>query len=474
MRTVSSTATTTTATSAAAAATASTTTTTTTTTTSTVTTTASNSLRTAAAGSLSTGTQPTARAFVSFSSAASPISSKAPPSLSTSRRDRQPNSRDSAAYRNHDTDPAILGQGVDAHTAKLLVPKLAKTGAADQWDRLQGQLRQQRQQLLPRSDFYWAATPEPHALRRQLMLQKYPREIRALMRVEPLTKYVVVLLVAVQLFSAYAFRFDGALATWQFWLAAYVVGGTVSSSLFLSIHEMTHFLAFKSRALGKAAACFANIPVVVPYCSEFKRYHADHHRFQGIDGVDADLPTRFEAALLDSFLGKLFFATFQIFFYAIRPGLTAVPRASPLRSGRSLSELFFSWYTLNVLTQLVSMSLLVRFWGVNSLLYLVVSLLLGGSIHPMAGHYIAEHYVFNEGQETYSYYGWLNIFAFNVGYHNEHHDFPNIPWTLLTKLRKIAPEFYDMPVCPSWSGVFYKFLFTPSVGLYSRVKRKDA
>jgi sphingolipid 4-desaturase/C4-monooxygenase len=59
-----------------------------------------------------------------------------------------------------------------------------------------------------------------------------------------------------------------------------------------------------------------------------------------------------------------------------------------------------------------------------------------------------------------------------VGYHNEHHDFPSIPWTRLPALRALAPEFYDtIPSHPSWPMVIINFIRDTEVGMFARAKR---
>lgn len=69
-----------------------------------------------------------------------------------------------------------------------------------------------------------------------------------------------------------------------------------------------------------------------------------------------------------------------------------------------------------------------------------------------------------QGQETYSYYGPLNALTYNVGYHNEHHDFPQIPHSKLYRLRQIAPEFYNtLAWHTSWCWIIWTFLTDPEV-----------
>lgn len=191
----------------------------------------------------------------------------------------------------------------------------------------------------------------------------------------------------------------------------------------MGIHELSHNLGFKGiRANKLFSIMVANLPIGFPYAASFKPYHMDHHKYQGVEGVDTDLPTTLEAKLFASTLGKAFFAVFQVFFYAIRPVLTKFKPLTP-------------YHLLNVVWQFAFDYLVYTYVSPCFLFYLWASTVMAGSgLHPCAAHFIAEHYVFTGDYETYSYYGVLNFFCFNVGYHNEHHDFPNIAWSKVNLL----------------------------------------
>ena len=320
--------------------------------------------------------------------------------------------------------------------------------------------------------FLWTYTEEPHRTRRQAIIKAHP-EITKLCGPEPLTKYLVCLVVGLQTLVAYLLR-DQPVLSWQFVATAYLVGATANQNLFLAIHEISHNLAFRSPILNRLFAIFANLPIGIPYSAGFRPYHLTHHKNLGVDGIDTDLPTSVEAIFLDSVLGKAFFCTFQILFYAVRPVL--------------VYKLPFTWtHYVNILAQILFDVSIVHYMGGKALAYLILSSFLAGSIHPCAAHFIAEHYVFSRKTiakptrtdvpipETYSYYGPLNLLTYNVGYHNEHHDFPAVPWTRLPKLYSIASEFYSpLPHHKSWPWVLFQFMLDKEVGLWCRVKRAQA
>lgn len=316
-------------------------------------------------------------------------------------------------------------------------------------------------------DYFFSDTDEPHVLRRGEILKKHP-EIKGLMGYEWKTKYIVAGTVALQVFMAWLtleWRWPAFLA------ALYVVGATANHSLFLAVHELAHNLGAKSIAANKLISMMANLPIGIPYAINFKPYHMEHHRYQGQDGIDTDIPTKLEGWLLcDSATGyvdrtarKALFMFFQIFAYALRP-MCIKPALVPMDG----------WMLLNYVVQFSFDGLMVYVFGWKVMFYFIGSTFFAGSIHPTAGHFIAEHYVFEGKTETYSYYGPLNCLAYNVGYHNEHHDFPNIAWSSLPKVREIAPEFYDnLPQCKSWFGCLMKYIFDDSISPYSRVKRQN-
>jgi sphingolipid delta-4 desaturase len=242
--------------------------------------------------------------------------------------------------------------------------------------------------------------------------------------------------------------------------AAYAIGGTVNHTLQLAVHDLSHNLAFKSRMANQWLAMFANLVTGVPSAVTFVKYHMEHHQFQGVNGVDTDIPSDAEALFFGrNAVLKAIWLFLQPFFYAIRP-LFVSPKAPDVPT-----VINFLWCALFDFA-------IYHFWGGKALTYLISGSLLGMGLHPVAGHFIAEHYVFSAGHETYSYYGWCNFFNLNVGYHNEHHDFPKVPWTRLPEVKRMAPEYYDdLPYYTSYVALMWRFITDPSISLYSRVKR---
>lgn len=315
-------------------------------------------------------------------------------------------------------------------------------------------------------DFIWGQEQdEPHAKRKGQILKAHP-EITKLMGPEWKTKYMAAATVALQVCMAWM------TLEWRwpaYLFVVYVVGATANHSLFLVIHELSHNLGSKSTNHNKYIAMMANMPIGIAYCITFKPYHMAHHRYQGHDEVDTDIPTYLEGYVIsgtafgyvDHTCRKALFMFCQIFAYALRP-MCVKPELVPQDK----------WIALNWAVQLTFDFTMMGLFGYKVIFYFLLSTFFAGSIHPTAGHFLSEHYVVDGEQETYSYYGPLNRLTYNVGYHNEHHDFPNIAWSNLPKVREIAPEFYnDLPQCGSWTGIIFRYIFDNSISPFSRVKR---
>lgn len=306
-----------------------------------------------------------------------------------------------------------------------------------------------------KNSFTWDDKREPHHERRKKIMNDVP-EVKSLFGIDPLLKYKTLFLVIAQLLIPIYFLPDN---LWVVGLILFFVGATISHILFLAIHEITHDLAFKKKNHNNILAIIANIPLVFPYAMAFRVYHGEHHWYQGKDKIDTDIPGDKEALIFSSFFGKLIWLINQILFYAIRPLVI-----HPIKIDK--------WQVINFLVQVIAMIGYYYLAGWEGIIFLTLSIFVAGGLHPIAGHFIAEHYIFKEGQETYSYYGVLNKITFNVGYHNEHHDFPNIPGSRLPKLKKLAPKYYDdLYSHRSWSKVLWYFVTSQKINLFSRVKR---
>ena len=308
--------------------------------------------------------------------------------------------------------------------------------------------------------FFVSADDQPHPARTLAILHAHP-EIRGLIGRNPWTAIIMLGLVALQIALAIAMGRLGLGYWWAALLTAYCVGAFASHCLYVVVHDATHRLIFKSRAANYLVAILSDLPNLMPGAIGFSICHLAHHAHQGDYGADADLAGNWEARLIGNrwyakALWLLFFPLFQL--------------TRPMRL-KNIS-VFNRWSLLSLAASAAFNIAMFLLFGGNAILYLGASMLFSIGLHPLGSRWIQEHFTLDPGQETGSYYGTLNRLALNVGYHNEHHDFPSVPWNRLPAIRELAPEFYNT-LTPSacWSRLWLKFICDPRYSLYSRVLR---
>lgn len=310
-------------------------------------------------------------------------------------------------------------------------------------------------------DFVRVDYPEPHKERTRALLAAHP-EARDLCGNTPSSAIVVVAVVALQLGLAWLLR-DQPL--WLVVAVAWLVGAVANHTLWVLIHECAHNLAFKGAAANSWLAILANLPIVFPSAIAFRKYHLLHHAWQGREDLDADLPSPLEARLVGKSTWRK--ALWLLLYFVAQ--LLRVPRLKGI-------SLFDAWYVLNLVVQVAFLAGVVVVAGWTALAYLFFASIFSIGLHPVGARWIQEHYLtFPGAQETFSYYGPMNFFALNVGYHNEHHDLMRVPWSRLPALHRLAPELYEpLHSHRSWTRLLLRFIFDPSISLYSRVTREPA
>jgi len=309
-------------------------------------------------------------------------------------------------------------------------------------------------------DFTYSTTAEPHRDRTKEILRHHP-EIRGLIGNNPRTFGYTVGIVGLQIALAAALAHR---PWWLIVLVAYTVGAFANHALFVVIHECAHRLVFKRRVPNMLTGLLADLPLFFPSSVSFAKYHLKHHAFQGVYELDADLPNRWEARLIGhSALGKALWLLLYPIFQTTRP--------------YRLKEiaLWDGWTFTNLFVMLAFNTAVVLVLGPRALAYFALSLFFSIGLHPLGARWIQRHYLTSEGeQETFSYYGPLNAVAFNVGYHNEHHDFPSVSWDKLPQVHAMAHEAYDgLAAHQSWTRLLFRFLFDRDLSLFSRVIRSE-
>jgi sphingolipid delta-4 desaturase len=298
-----------------------------------------------------------------------------------------------------------------------------------------------------------------HVERRKLILEKHP-EVRELFGKDVVTFKITVGIFVGQLLIAAFLGWLG-LAYWPLTLLlAFCIGAFANHANFVIIHDAIHNCVFENPLFNKLTALLADLPNGFPTAMGFRCYHIKHHSHLSAYDYDADIPSKWEVEWVGDSTWKK--ALWLFFFPAIQ-----LARLSRLKG---TVPIMGTWTYINIAVIVAFDLFVLAAFGPNALLYLFLSFWFSvGGLHPLSARWVQEHFAFGPDQGTFDYYGPLNKVALNIGYHNEHHDFHEIPWTRLPELKAMAPEFYDTLGCHrSWLALFFTFIFDPRYSLGTR------
>lgn len=319
-------------------------------------------------------------------------------------------------------------------------------------------------------------------IRREIV--KRNASVRALAGANPWTALAVPVLLGLHWGMAWLVSGSNLLVCF---LAAFFIGQIIIHSAGALLHETAHRLIFRGDlpklgfdlslelilgSFGKQLTYqHEHISSHHPFIGNYERdyEHEDICSFNARRKILANSPAKQQVLTLTTLLlhvlpfGFLVSDMIMPKLYARLSGRVVKDKARHI--GSTTPTYFQRW--LFIAVSLFANLMLFWFFGFWGWLYhnWSLSLFLGKFGVTNLGQSLSEHEGDDEVNPTYSDYRFTNWLLFNTGYHNEHHTFPNVPWTRLPKLKHLAPDVFNRENPRSYFSLWWRHVrqdFSPS------------
>jgi sphingolipid delta-4 desaturase len=246
-----------------------------------------------------------------------------------------------------------------------------------------------------------------------------------------------------------------------FWFKILLIGAPISHSLYILNLEFANNLCFGHELLDRTSAIFSNFATTVPYAELVRYFDAEHRTF--FDSTlykDPEKPSQLEIQLVQGVGMKLLYLCVYPCIYSYRI----------LFRHYIVFTRFLLW---NLILQTLFNLYIWYCYGHIFFSYLFLSTYIGMSPwHPCAAHLLFQHQKCElrlKSAKAYSYYGIMNLFTFNIGYHRERHEHPKIPWSKLPLLRQLfyyaEYESHQSAYYTSTLQAIHDFIYIPECQL---------